>query len=410
MKATLKFLAFFFALSAAASAQVAPAATAAGGLPANGKLYYAFRYGQTAEFGGGLGTWQTSNLSATADYANGSVRAPFSVDYGGGYTWTITGPDYSSGLFQRMYLTLGGVWHKWAVLVSDDVSYLPQSPFTGFSGIAGIGEPIGTPNPAPVSSQSILTLNTHAVENAAMGSIENKLTAATTLSGNGTYELLRYPNNDGLDTDTYTAIGEITHRLDGRDSIIGTYRYSLYTYPDYTSTFETQSGLIGFRRLLSRKLSAAVAAGPMWINSSNQQVVPSKLTYTANGRVIYTSKPTLVGVGYSHGTNGGAGYMLGATWDSLNGDFSRNIGPNLMLGLTGGYNHTAGMINNGATNSVVGGTQATWQLNRNFIAFANYTGIYQTSTSSLPNNVVNQLLQTIGFGIGYSPRNTHFKQ
>jgi hypothetical protein len=423
MKTTLKVLAVLFALSTAASAQVAPAVTGPGRLPANGRLYYAFRYAQSAEFGGTLGTWQMATASGSANYASTSERAPFSVEYAGGYAWTLTGPSFGSGLFQRMNLAQGGVWRKWAVTVSDDVSYSPQSPFTGFSGITGIGEPIGTPNPTPPSSQSILTLNTHVVENLAMGTVENKLTAATTLSGSGAYNLLRYPNNDGLDTNTYSANGQLTHRLNGRDSIIGTYQYSLYTYPNYSYTFETHAGLFGFRYLLSRKLSAVFAAGPLWINGSTLQVgstllvIPSKLTYTANGKVAYTSKPTSVDVGYSHGTNGGAGYLFGATWDSVEGNFSRIVGPNLMIGLTGGYNHTAALINNttvlintGATNNVVGGSQATWQINRNVIAFVNYTGAYQTTTSPLPTNAVNQVLQTVSFGVGFSPRNTHFKQ
>jgi hypothetical protein len=164
----------------------------------------------------------------------------------------------------------------------------------------------------------------------------------------------------------------------------------VYTYPGFVVNFETQEGLIGFRRLLSRKLSVAVNAGPMWIGSSNQAVVPNKLTYAANGRVDYTSKPTLIELGYSHGTNGGAGYLLGATWDSVLGNVTRTIGPNVLIGLTGGYDRTAGMINNGTTNNAVGGTQATWQVSRNIIAFVNYTGASQTTTSALPTNAVNQ--------------------
>jgi hypothetical protein len=410
MITTLKVLAVLFALSTVADAQVAPAATTSGPPPANGRLYYAFRYAQSAEFGGNLGSWQTSTLSGSASYAGTSERAPFAVDYAGGYVWTITGPTFGSGLFQRMHLTQGAVWRKWVVTVYDDVSYTPQAPFTGFSGIPGIGEPIGTPNPTPPSSQSILNLNTHVLQNLASGSIENKLTASTALTGSGAYDLLRYPNNDGLDTNTYNANGQLTHRLDGRDSIVGTYEYFRYTYPGFTVNFQTQAGLIGFRRLLSRKLSVAANAGPMWIGSSNQAVLPSKLTYTANGEVNYTSKPTLIDIGYRHGTNGGAGYLVGATVDSLIGNVTRTIGTNVMIGLTGGYDHTAGMINNGATNTVIGGSQAIWQISRNIIAFVNYTGASQTTTSVLPSNAVNQVLQTVSFGVGFSPRITHLKQ
>jgi hypothetical protein len=148
----------------------------------------------------------------------------------------------------------------------------------------------------------------------------------------------------------------------------------------------------------------------MWIGSSNQAVLPSKLTYTANGEVNYTSKPTLIDIGYRHGTNGGAGYLVGATVDSLIGNVTRTIGTNVMIGLTGGYDHTAGMINNGATNTVIGGSQAIWQISRNIIAFVNYTGASQTTTSVLPSNAVNQVLQTVSFGVGFSPRITHLKQ
>lgn len=410
MNSTLKVFALILALSSAAGAQVAPAATSAGSLPLSNRLYYAFRYSQTAVKGGAIGTWQTSNLSGTADYANASVRAPFVMEYSGGYTWTIQGPSYGSGLFQRMFISQSGVWRKWLLTVSDDASYLPQAPTTGFSGIAGIGDPIGTPSPTPVSSQSILTLNTHVVHNMATGSLENKLTAATSFSGQGNYELLRFPNGDGLDTDTYAVTGQVTHRLDGRDSVFGSYQYSRYSYPQYALTFETQTGPVGFRRLLSRKLSTSIAAGPMWITSSNQTVVPSKLTYMLNGKVEYSSKPTMISAGYNHAANGGAGYLLGATWDSVDGNMTRSFGPNFQLGLTGGYDHTAGMSGNGSAKGVVGGTQATWQISRNFIAFANYTGIHQTTTGSLPANVLDQTLHTVGFGVGYSPRNNHFKQ
>lgn len=410
MKTTLTLIALFAIGSAAASAQVAPAATGPGGVLANRHTYYAVRYGQTAEFGANLGTWQTSNISATLNYDNGSVRKPFEMQYAGGYTWTLTGPKYGSGVFQRMYISQGAEFRKWGVSVSDDVSYLPQSPITGFSGIPGIGEPIGTPNPTQPSGQSIFTLNTHVVDNMALGTLDRKFSAGTTFSGSGGYDMLRYPNGDGLDTDTYIANGLLTQRLDGRDSLTASYQYALYAYPNYTITFETQAGLFGFRRLVTRRLTAAFSAGPQWINSTDTLAVPSSLTFAANATVNYISKPTSLAVAFRHGTNGGAGYLLGAKWDSFNGNYSRDLAQNVVLGVTGGYSRTTGLNSNGITNNYFGGTQATWYIGRNVIAFASYTGLAQSSTSSLPVNAVNQLLQTVGFGIGYSPRDTRPRQ
>lgn len=410
MKTILTVIALLAIGTIATSAQVAPAAVGPGGILVNNHTIYALRYGQTAQFGGSLGVWQTSNISGTLNYENGSVRKPFSMQYAGGYSWTLSGPTYGSGVFQRLYLTQGAEWRNWGVSVSDDVSYLPQSPITGFSGIPGIGEPIGTPNPNPPSGQSILTLNTHVVDNMAMGTIDRKLSAATSLSGTGGYDMLRYPNNDGLDTDTYLANGMITQRLDGRNSLTGSYQYNLYAYPNYTVTFETQAGLIGFRRLVSRRLTAAFSAGPQWINSTDTLAVPSSTTFAANATLDYVSKPMTFGLAYRHGTNGGAGYLLGAKWDSFNGNYSKDLTQNVVLGATGGYSRTVGLNQNGATNNYYGGTQATWYIGRNLIAFANYTGLAQSSSSPLPTNAVNQLLQTIGFGIGFSPRDTRPRQ
>jgi hypothetical protein len=421
MKTTLKVFAFLLMAGASAIAQVAPEATGPVGLVNH--LEYALRYGQAAEFGGNLGTWQTSNVSGTASYDNGSVRAPFAMQYGGGYTWTLSGPTYGSGLFQRLYLMQGLEGKKWGVTASDNVSYTPQSPVTGFTGIPGTGEPIGIPNPTTGNSQTILTLNTHVVDNSAVGAIEHKLSASTTLNGTGGYEMLRYPNNDGLNTDTYTANGLVTQRLNGRDSLTGNYQYSLFSYPGYTVTFETQAGLFGFSRLLSRKLTVAAAAGPQWIMSTDTQAVPSSLTFAANAAINYISKPTSMSLAYMHGTNGGAGYLLGAKWDSVDGNLSRAFGPTLLVGVTGGYGRTSGLNNgtasttttttttgpssSGATNNYYGGAQVTWRISRTLIAFANYTGLAQSSSVQLPTNVITQFLQTVGFGIGYSPQNAN---
>ena len=71
---------------------------------------------------------------------------------------------------------------------------------------------------------------------------------------------------------------------------------------------------------------------------------------------------------------------------------------------------TSGLINNGVNKLRVGGAQATRRLGRHFRAFANYTAIDQSSSSALPANTLSELVQVIGFGIGYSPRETHLRQ
>jgi len=140
--------------------------------------------------------------------------------------------------------------------------------------------------------------------------------------------------------------------------------------------------------------------------------------------------------------------MLGAKEDSLNGNYSREFGKKLTVGLTASYMRSSSLAAAqfvavcpiGSTNcicpigdsvcllslnfmpvtdSIFGGVQATRRLGKNFNLFANYTAIDQSSslTSSVQNtslnsntNILNGMEQMISFGIGYSPKEKRFKQ
>jgi hypothetical protein len=410
MKTTLIILAFFLTFCVAANAQVVPAATGPGGLPLRSSLQYALRYSETDQVNSDLPDMQTATASGSLDYSNSDQRLPFMMNYVGGYTWTITGPSYETGQFHRLLLSQGIAWRKWKVMASDNVSYLPQSPTTGFSGIPGIGEPIGGPSPVPATSQTILAQNTHIVDNSAIGEVEHDLTYATTLSASGSSELLRYPDANGLDTNALNAIATFTRRLDARNDLFGRYMFSEYSYPDFTVTIQTNTGYLGYRHKWSRTLTTDVSAGPQWIESSDNAAVPNSTNVSVNAAINYLQRFTSATLSYSRGTNGGAGYLLGAEVDTVNGNFSQEFGRNLTMGLTAGYVRTLGLNNNGVTIAKYGGAQATWRLGRNVIVFANYTGTDQTSSSTLPTNALGQLVQVIGFGIGYSPREKHIRQ
>ena len=156
---TTFLIALLFAAGPISYGQAVPSASTG-----TASLQYSVRYSETAEFGGTIGNWHTITPSASLDYANGRKGFPFSLEYAGGYTSSLSGPSYSNGLFQRLLVSQGIEHAKWNLLMSDDVSYRPQAPTTGFSGIPGIGEPIGGGTNLP-PGQLILTLNTHALEN-----------------------------------------------------------------------------------------------------------------------------------------------------------------------------------------------------------------------------------------------------
>jgi hypothetical protein len=406
---TCKHLVISLVVSASCYAQVVPAATGPGGLPLNGELHYAFRYSQAAQFGSSLGDWQTSSPSVSLSYENENQRHPFSLNYGGGYTWTLTGPKYSTGLFQHLQLSQSIAWRKWTVMFSDDVSDRPQAPVSGFSGIPGIGEPIGTSGPIAPSDQAILTVNNRAVENIASGEIDHDLNYWTSARAGGGSAILRYPDGIGLDTNTQMANAGVTWRLNARNSISADYRFSQFSYSKYGFSFTSNSGLLGFRRTWSKKVTSDVAAGPQWTGSSGNAIVPSSLGVGINAAINYQFRFVDAGLSYSRGINGGSGYLFGSESDNMNANLSRQIGRDFQLGIEGSYRRTAGLQNNGVTSGKSGGVQANRRIGRYLSVFANYSAMQQSSSSLLPANALSHLMHVVGFGIEYSPRESHLK-
>ena len=276
MKTTLKISAFLWAICSSAGAQVAPEATQGAA-----HMDYSLHYSQTAEFGGSLGTWQTAAASGLVDYANGSERLPLSLNFTGGYNFTFAGPGYSTGLFERLLISQGIYWRRWSIAITDNVSYRPQAPTTGFSGIPGIGEPIGTPSPTPPSGESILTVNTHVVDNMTNVDLHEKFDYATTVSAGGSSELRRFPDGNGLNVNTQSANAGLKRRLDARNSLTSDYSFAHSSYPDYGIAFTSNTLLLGFTRLWNPgRISTIISAGPQWIGSSDGTSIPSSTSYS----------------------------------------------------------------------------------------------------------------------------------
>ena len=415
MKKTFQLVVLLCGFCATAGAQAVPAANVYS-LPVSGDLHYVVNYSQMAEFAGSLGDWQMSTLSGSATYANGKERFPFSMEYGGGYRWIIAGPSYGAGLFQHLFLSQGIVGRKWKVLASDNISYLPEAPTTGFTGIPGIGEPIGVPSPAPPSGQSILTLNTVVIDNNTQGELGHTLNYATTLNVGGSYNIFRYPDGNGLDMNMTAANAGLTWRLNARNSLMGTYMYSQFSYPQYNFSLTTNSGTLGYLRVWNRKITTNVSAGPQWLSSSDSAIVPSSVGITANASLNYQFQMNSASLVYSHGISGGGGYLVGGELDTVTMALSRQFGRKLTVGVDASYMRTASLGNGpifgnyGNFDAMFAGVQASRKLGQYFNVFANYTAMTQSSSSTLPGNVLNQLMQTVSFGIGYSPRSKHLRQ
>jgi hypothetical protein len=404
MKALIFLLTICFLGSGAAFAQVDTSVMATPTAQPNSGLAYAFRYAQTAQFSSVEPTLQTSDISGTLGYVSRNPRYPFAMNYGGGYIWTLSGPAYMTGQFHRMDLNQGINFKRWKINLDDDVSYLPQSPTVGFSGIPGIGEIIGSPNPVTASGQTILTASTHVLDNLVTGDIEHTLNYATTVDVGGNYELLRFPDVSAIESDTTSGYAQLGRRLSGRTTMFGRATYTLFSFTGTPISINTGTAELGVQHNWTRSLTTSLSAGPQQLKSSISLLIPSAMSYAVNASLDYQRRYSRLNGSYSHGTEAGSGYLYGGTADVGEGTYLHQFGPNTQLGFAGGYNRTAGLIGSGVTNSEYGGVQVTWRLASNFIVFANYTATNQTTSSLLSSTALNDLQHFIGFGFGLSSR------
>lgn len=398
MKAWLALLAVPAGVCSTLNAQVSPAGT---GVATN--FSYVLRYAQTAHFGTSLGNWQTATPSGEVDFRNGRRQTPFSLIYAGGYTWTLTGPtQYSTGFFQRLSLHQVLSHEKWKVSLGNDVSYRPEAPFTGFSGIPGTGEPIGAPSPPP--SQSILTLGTHALDNLATGELTRILSPAYSVSVGANYDLLFFPDSNGLNTNHLSAQTELARQIRRRSSVFGAYIFNQFTYPDVSLSTNANVVTAGYEHAFSRRFHVNLSAGPGWVTSSNNKVVPASTIVSANAGLDYQMPAGSVFVRYDRSTSGGSGYLLGQLSDIVNAGYSRVFARTFTAEVIGGYRRIQPLNKNAIIQAEMGAVQGSWHFGERFSGFANYTVVAQTSAAPLPSNAVSGPLQTISFGIAYGMR------
>jgi hypothetical protein len=358
------------------------------------------RYSQSAYFGNTTGNWQTATPSGELDYYNGHHSRPFSLIYAGGYTWTLSGPtQYSTGFFQHLSVHQAMSTGKWKGWLGDDVSYRPQAPITGFSGIPGTGEPIGVPTPPP--SQTILNLGTHALDNLAAGELSRILSPVYTVSAGAKYDLLFFPDSNGIDTNNFSAHSELTRQISRRSSIFGEYIFNRFSYPDFNFAIYANSLMAGYEHSFSRRFHINLGVGPAWVTSSDSKTVPASTLVNANAQLNYQMRTGSMFVAYDRSTNGGSGYLLGQLTDSVDAGYSREFARTFTAEVKGGYNRVQPLNKNPIIQSELGAVQGSFRLGRSLSGFANYTIITQSSEGQLPSTAVNGPLQSISFGIAY---------
>lgn len=442
MKIGVAIFTALVALSPVMYGQAAPTAVASnsswfspllGGITPDGTFHYSLSAAEIIEHGlyTNSGTDASTSLSGNAAYQSTSENRPFSLLYSGGVLFTT---QYQSTVqtYQNASVSQELVMRNWVFGVSDSVSYLPQSPTVGASGVAGTGDIGLFPGPGQGPAGGILTNYGTRVGNSLDGDVERRLGGATSINGTADWTVLRFlDDNTGLDTTSIGGTVGLNHRLSARTSVRVNAAYSVFTYGSYGNesgelglnnlSFQTRGINFGFQRLLTHSLSVSASAGPQWISSSNSSLVPSTLTTAASASLLYNRKLTSATLSYIRGASGGSGVQQGSLTNSVVASAGRPFGPNWQGSINAGYTHSSSLITYAPVNEVLGieqsynttfgGAQIYRRLGAHLSAFASLTIQNQSgSASSAAPNIFSGTSQIFSVGITYTPRSTRLGQ
>jgi hypothetical protein len=368
----------------------------------------------------------TTALSGTLGYVTLSETHPFSLLAASGVLFGQNGQGVTT--YQNVALAQSLIKGKWIFGVNDSFSFLPQSPTTGITGLAGVG-PIGTipiQGPSYGPAGGVLTYSGNRIGNTMGGNIERLLTGKTSVSGAASWTILHFiDKNAGLDTSAITGQVGINHRLNVRNSLSLSAVYSTYNTTGLFSnlpgsatndvTYLTKGINLTYMRQWTRSLSSTVSAGPQWISSSSAALVPDRLNAYVDASVNYTRQIGNFGAHYNHGVNGGSGAFAGATSDSVSASFSRNLSRDWAASAWMSYTRTTGLLYtlptsgvpgaNGAINTEYGTIQLLHGFSRTISGYVSYSAQNQDVNTPLAiTNVFSGLSHNFGIGVSWTPQ------
>lgn len=352
----------------------------------------------------------TTNFSGNVAYLSSSTVHPFSMVYSAGYLLNNSGSSYPSEVIQSLSLSQVLSLRQFHFVISDSVSYLPETPSGGLSGIPGLGD-LNVP-PVTESGQDILTDYAQRVSNRVAASVSHPITGRTSISASGSQMIIRYidvPAGSAIDSDDYTGNLTLHHQFDARTTAGLSYAYSYFTYDVVDYDITTQSVMFQFSRSLSRRASFNASIGPQHIVSSDSTLVPARTNVGGSASFSYITRVLDSTISFNQGTSAGSGLVAGSENTSVHGSVSRQFGHAWHTAASVGFLKTDSLQTGAyASKSFIFGVQANRSLTRSLSAFASYSAQHQlNSGSNIPTLALNGLNQYLSFGVTFSPEAFH---
>jgi hypothetical protein len=378
-----------------------------------GTLSYSLSGSELLETGGYNSGVSTSTIaSGNLAYISKSERAPFSAVYSGGYFFSTVPGSSESSTYQELALSQVFKTRSWVFVISDAVSYLPESPTTGLSGVAGVGDigiyPVQTGiGPA----EDILTNYGTQVSNGLSGSATWQLTPSVDMQGSASWQILDFTGQGtaGLNSDSYSASVGPNYRIDARDSVGGNVNYNYIYYPGFSGyKLEIEGAALSFNRAWTRRFSTSFSFGPQRTSGTLIVPIPSQINLAGTASATYATRTTGFTANYSRGVNAGSGVIFGSLSDTVSVGANRPLNRDWQLGANASYSRNVSLAPyNGVTpvyDSVFGGAQVSRRLTEALSTYGSFTVLHQTSQGGgVGINAFSGTQEIIAIGITFAP-------
>ena len=350
-------------------------------------------------------------FSGTLAYEQDSAHRSFSIKYAGGLLFDSLNSIENQN-FHNLTFSESFALRRWNLLFGDTVSYLPQAPLNGASGITGLGSDPSVPgfgniNPGLLPSESILTFDSARVNNASFAEVQYHTSRNTSVTSVISYGLLRYVDNDALDNHQLVVTTGLDHEM-RRSKLAIKYSYSRFAYDVIGGSMEVHAAQLMFSQLLGRNFSANVSGGPQLIQPHSLGGSSSVVGAGAAG-LTYEWNRYRAGVRYSRGVNNGSGLLTGGLEDSVQASVTRRF-RFWRVECYGTYLTTSGVSQSARVISRSAGGQLSRDLGPSLGTYLSYTyQVQQAGNLCLGDTCAfDDSLHTVGFGFYWHPRGMRF--
>jgi hypothetical protein len=375
-------------------------------------------------------TWTAwAIVSGGVDAYRNSGDSNLALSYSGGGMFANQS-NVGNGTFQNLSFTDRYTFHRFAISVLDDFSFLPQDAL-GFAGLGGTLIPgatgAGGLGSAFTPGQSILIGQGRSIANASDGETDIFLTPRSSLTLVGGYSLLHYLDSDLLDYNSAIFRGGYNYQLTRKDTIAAFYQYDRISYSNFDQLITAQSGELSYGRRVTGRLAFQIAGGPQ-ITTANIPITGTPVSGSAGAgsvtEVGWTLSTSLswqtqrgsMGGQYFHGVSGGSGVLGGGIDDTVTGSINRQLTRTFSGGITGGYSRLQGaplssLVAGGSSNQgydyAFGGGTLGHPINRALALSLSYQLQYQTSNGAICTGTVcgsNVLVHLVSLGLTWRAR------